>query len=99
MLAGKEVGLTSAYLTRTSSVDYQQLCSLDMLGPQGRPDGDQQSVYEEFEEQLTWSEGGWYETGLLWKHGHDPLPNNTHGSLRRLESLLKKLQRKPNLLA
>ena len=32
MSAGKEVGLTSAYLTRTSSADYEQLCSLDVLG-------------------------------------------------------------------
>ena len=99
MSAGKEVGLTGAYLTRTSSADYQQLCRLDVLGLQDRADGDQQCAYEDFKEQLTRSKEGWYETGLLWKHGHDPLPNNKHGSLTRLESLVKKLQREPNLLA
>ena len=52
MSAGKEVGLNSVYLTRTSSVEYQQLCSLDMLGLQDRPEGDQQCEYEEFKEQL-----------------------------------------------
>ena len=41
MSAGKEVGLNSVYLTRTSSVEYQQLCSLDVLGLQDRPEGDQ----------------------------------------------------------
>ena len=52
MSAGKEVGLNSVYLTRTSSVEYQQLCSLDVLGLQDRPEGDQQCVYEEFKEHL-----------------------------------------------
>ena len=41
MSAGKEVGLNSVYLTRTSSVEYQQLCSLDVLGLQDRPQGEQ----------------------------------------------------------
>ena len=99
MSAGKEAHMGSVYLTRTSSTDYEQLCSLDVLGLQDRPDGDQQSVYEDFKEQLRRSDEGWYETGLLWKHGHDLLPNNDQGSLRRLESLLKKLQKEPNILA
>ena len=98
MSAGKEAHMGSIYLTRTSSTDYEQLCSLDVLGLQDRPDGDQQSVYDDFKEQLRRSDKGWYETGLLWKHGHDLLPNNKQGSLRRLESLLKKLQKEPNLL-
>ena len=88
----------SIYLTRTSSTDYEQLCSLDVLGLQDRPDGDQQSVYDDLKEQLRCSDNGWYETGLLWTHGNDSLPNNKQRSLRRLESLLKKLQKEPNLL-
>ena len=36
---------------------------------------------------------------MLWKHGHEPLPSNKQGSLRRLGNLGKKLQRDPNLLA
>ena len=99
MSAGKEVGLNSVYLTRTSSVEYQQLCSLDVLGLQDRPERGQQCVYQEFKEQLRWSDEGWYETGLLWKHGHEPLQSNEHGSLRRLENLTKKLQKEPVLLA
>ena len=94
----KEAHMGSVNLTRTSSTDYEQLCSLDVLDLQHRPDGDQQSVYDDFKEQLRRSDNGWYETGLLWKHGHDLLPNNKQGSLRRLESLLKKLQKEPNLL-
>ena len=98
MSAGKEARMGSICLTRTSSTDFEQLCNLDVLGLQDRPDGDQQSVYDDFKEQLRRSDEGWYETGLPWKHGHDLLPNNKQGSLRRLESLLKKLQKEPNLL-
>ncbi|XP_068723854.1 uncharacterized protein [Montipora capricornis] len=98
MSSGKEAHIGSLYLTRTSSTDYEQLCSLDVLGLQDGPDGDQQSVYNDFKEQLRRSDEGWYETGLLWKHGHDLLPINKQGSLRKLESLLKKLQKEPNLL-
>ena len=88
----------SSYLTRTFSADYEQLCSLDVLGLEDKADRNQQSVYEELKEQLRQSAEGWYETGLLWKHGHEPLPNNKQGSLRRLGNLGKKLQREPNLL-
>ena len=42
MPAGKEAHMGSVYLTRTSSTDYEQLCSLDVLGLQDRPDVDQQ---------------------------------------------------------
>ena len=48
MSAGKEAHMGSVYLTRTSSTDYEQLCNLDVLGLQDRPDGDQQSVYDDF---------------------------------------------------
>ena len=98
MSAGKEAHTGSVYLTRTSSTDYEQLCSLDVLGLQDRPDGDQQSVYDDFKEQFRRSDKGWYETGLPQKHGHDLLPSNKPGSLRRLESFLKKLQKEPDLL-
>ena len=36
---------------------------------------------------------------FLWKHGHEPLQSNEHGSLRRLENLTKKLQRESDFLA
>jgi hypothetical protein len=90
--------LNRSYFTRTSASDYDQLCNLDILGLRDRPEGDQQLVYEDFKEQLSQSEEGWYETGLLWKQGHKPLPSNEPGSRRRLEGLVKKLQRDPELM-
>ena len=72
------------FLTQTSKVDYEVLCRLDVLGLEDRPDGDQNPIYEEIKEQLVRSPEGWYETGLLWKGNHPPLPNNKHESLKRL---------------
>lgn len=55
----------------------QNLCRLDVL-------------YKEFKEQLLRNPEGWYESGLLWKGNHPPLPNNKPGSLKRLVNLVKK---------
>ena len=64
-----------------------------MLGLQDSPTGDQSVVHEEFEEQLQRSPDGWYETGLPWRGNHPTLANNKSGSLQRLGSLARKLER------
>ena len=84
-------------LTQTSKTDYEELCQLDVLGLADSPTGDQGVVYEEFKEQLRRSEEGWYETGLPWKGNHPSLPSNKDGSLRRLRSLLQKLEKSNKL--
>ena len=66
-----------------------------MLGLEDKPASDQQTVYREFQEQLVRHPEGWYETGLLWKPSHTPLPNNSNGSLCRLANLVKKLEKEP----
>ena len=92
---GTETSFSKTYLTRTTPADYEQLCSLDVLGLEDRPAGDQQSVYSEFQEQLERHPEGWYETGLLWKTDHPPLANNLNGSLGRLTNLVRKLEKEP----
>lgn len=94
---GKAVDTTSMLLTQTSSVDYEELCKLDVLGLADSPSGDQGVVYDEFKEQLRRSEEGWYKTGLPWKGDHPPLPANNDGSLRRLANLVRKLERSNTL--
>ena len=78
--------LTNMFLTQTSAADYEALFRLDVLVLQDHPVSDQDLVFQEFKEQLTRNPEGWYETGLLWKGNHPPLPNNKHGSLKRLGS-------------
>ena len=90
---GEEVDTAHMLLTQTSQTDYEQLCRLDVLGLADKPQDDQSEVYSEFKEQLHRDQSGWYETGLPWKGGHPPIPTNEQGSLRRLESLQRKLKR------
>ena len=81
MSPGNKADLSSIYLTRSSTADYQNLCKLYVLGLEDRAQGDQATVYEDFKQQLTRSpEEGWYGAGLLWKSGHAALPNNKNGS-------------------
>ena len=89
---GKEVDLSQMFLTQTSTVDYDNLCRLDVLGLTDCATGDQDEVYSEFKEQLRRDEEGWYETSLPWKGNHPPLPSNEAGSLRRLTGLVKELR-------
>ena len=93
MSPGKEVNVNEMFLTQTCSADYESLCRLDVLGLQDSPTGDQGEIHKEFQEQLRRSPDGWYETGLPWKGNHPPLSNNKSGSLKRLESLTRKLER------
>ena len=89
---GKETDLsTKMLLTQTASADYEQLCRLDVLGLKDSATGDQGIVHEEFKEQLTRNPGGWYETSLPWNHPQ--LPNNKSGSLSRLDTLIRKLEK------
>ena len=93
MSPGKEVNLNEMFMTQTSSADYEKLCRLDVLGLEDSPTGEQDEVYKEFQEQLQRSSERWYETTLPWKGNHPPLPNNKSGSLRRFNSLVRKLER------
>ncbi|XP_068679106.1 uncharacterized protein [Montipora foliosa] len=93
MSPGADRELATAYLAINSNADYERLCALDVLGLADSSTGDQGDVYEEFKEQLVRSSEGWYETGLPWKGSCPPLPNNRDGSLRRLNTLVRKLRR------
>ena len=69
-----------------------------MLGLEDGSDVDQNLVYEDFKEQLVRSPEGWYETGLLWKGNHLTLPYNKQESLKRLDDLMRKLEKQPGML-
>lgn len=94
MSPGIELNHDTMLMTQTTQTDYEQLCRLDVLGLADAAEHDQSTVYTEFKEQLTRSTSGWYETGLPWRGNHPPLPSNKEGSIRRLATLQKRLQRK-----
>ena len=80
-------------LTQTSQNNYEDLCKLDVLGWRDMADHSQAVVFDEFKERLTRSVESWYETTLPLKANHPELPSNKEGSLKRLQTLSKKLQR------
>ena len=94
MSPGVELNHNTMLLTQTSQKDYEDLCRLDVLGLADGAEHDQSLVYSEFKEQLTRSPAGWYETGLPWRGNHPPLLSNKSGSMQRLQSLERRLQRK-----
>lgn len=93
MSPGQEFDQNVMLVTQTSQSDYEQLCRLDVLGLEDTPENNQENVYSEFKEQLVRDRQGWYETGLTWKGNHPQLPTNKKGSLRRLDNLVRKLER------
>ena len=58
MSSESEPDLIKMFLTKTSRLDYKELCRLDVLELEDRLDGDQNLVYEDFKEQLVRSPGG-----------------------------------------
>ena len=96
MSPGREDVTSPLLLTRSVSTDYEQLCSLDVLGLADKPENDQGTVYQEFKEQLQRNKAGWYETKLPWKANHPERPTNEAGSRRRLQQLVKRLERDGN---
>ena len=90
MSPGQEFDHNCMMLTQTSQTDYEELCRLGILGLADASENDQQAVYSKFKEQLVQNKEGWYETG---RGNHPHLVPNKQGSLHRLGSLNKKLER------
>ena len=96
---GEEIEIGKFLFAKSSTVDYEKLCSLDVLGLKDADDENQSSIFEEFNDQLERKVEGFYETGLMWKSGETELPNNRLGSLARLGKLVQKLERDPELFS
>ena len=50
MSPGVETVLSQAYLSVSTTADYERLCALDVLGLADTPSGDQGDVYTEFKD-------------------------------------------------
>lgn len=93
MSPGHQHEASNTFLTQATSVDFEQLCCLHVLGLANSSTNDQDVVHSEFKEQLICHPDGYYQTSLPWKGSHPPLPSNKTGSLKRLQQLLRKLKR------
>ena len=74
MSPGRTFNLSEMLQTQTSTADYEELCRLDVLALEDSPTGDQTSIYDEFQEQLTRSHEGWYETSFTMER-KPPIPS------------------------
>ena len=103
---GQNLGKRSANLTThvlradarvsdTMSLDAQlrAFWELESLGisKQGR------SVYEDFANDVSYTNGR-YKVSLPWKGFNQPLPDNYHLSVKRLQGLLRRLRQDPEIL-
>ena len=80
------------FLTKTGQREFEQLCSLDVLG---LADGEDNTTlfHEDFQEQLRFDEKGYYETKLPWKPDRPELSTNKELAIGRLRSTTKRLER------
>ena len=65
MLSGKEMELSRIYVTKSSTSDNEDLCRVDVLGLEDSLSTDDDTVRNEFQEQLIRNPEGWYEIGLI----------------------------------
>ena len=76
---GKESNYSHLLLKTFAFNNYEELCSLDVLGISEKEDVNNESVFNKFKSQLLEKEG-FYETGLIWKEKNYKLENNKAGS-------------------
>ena len=87
----QENTVTNMLYPKTTVRDYENFCSLDVLGIEENRKKGNSVVYEEFQKELGRCPEGCYETNLLWKDNHLHLSSNKSESLGRLNNLLKNL--------
>ena len=87
----QEYTVTNMRYSKTTVHDYENLCSLNVLGTEENHKKGNSVVCEEFQQHLWRSPEGCYETNLLWKDGHPHPSSNKSGSLRRFNNLMRNL--------
>lgn len=86
---GEESKADHSYFTRTTSEDYEQLYSLDVLGVEDRKEFDQEDVKKEFLENIQRKKDGRYQIRIPWIEGRYPMNDNQVQSSAHLNSLFK----------
>ena len=100
-LQGNECAISSTNLISTSAKqdklllegEVSKLWDLDTLGI--RPENE---IHEKLIDEISYARKG-YTVGLPWKVGHEDLPSNYSIRHQRLQGLLRKVKREPEVLA
>ena len=88
---GEESKANQSYFTRTTSEDYEQLYSLDVLGVEEHKEFDQEEVKKEFLERIQRKKDGRYRVRMPWIEGRYPVSDNQIQSRARLNSLFRRM--------
>ena len=86
----KESNYFYLLLTFSAFNNYEELCSLDVLGISEKEDVNNVSVLNKLKSQILKKEA-FYKTGLIWKKGNYKLENNKTGSLAETKQFTKEL--------
>ena len=89
MNPGRESSYANILLKTAEIIDYEELCSLDILGlldthHLNKPDD---KVFEKVKSQFNQDENRFHGIGLIWKEGRSKLENSKAGSLGRTAML------------
>ena len=87
---GEESKANQSYFTKTTSEDYEQLYSLDVLGVEDCKEFYQEEVKKEFLESIQRKKDGRYRVCIPWIEGRYPMSNNQIQSRARLSSLFRR---------
>ena len=89
-----EVCPEKQFFLKSGQEEFEQLCSLDVLGlADAVKSKDTTRIHDDFIQQLKQTENGYYETKLPWKEDHVPLPTNKNLATARLHSTTRKLEK------
>ena len=95
MSPGQEKGYNNILFAKSKMRDFDQLCSLDVLGTTDIPEQD--ALLQDSKDQLQRSPEGRYETGLSCKKDTPELPDNEQESIARLKNHVQRLEKQPQL--
>ena len=77
--------------------EYRELYSWDVLGLQDGAEHSQETVYDEFKENITRTKEGRFQVKLPWIPNHPKLTSNEQPARRRLQNTLRKLSKNPEI--
>ena len=84
------------YVVNDERSEFQKLCSLDVLGLEDVTQPEDFN-HQTFKNHIKYCENGYYETAVLWKMDHPPLPCNKKLTKVRLLATTKRLEKMEKL--
>ena len=92
---GAEGIVNMCMFTNSYENEYRELYSWDVLGLQDDAEHSQETVYDEFKENITRTKEGRFQVKLPWIPNHPELKSNEQPARRRFQNTMRKLSKDP----